>query len=220
MKRPIKIAIAEDHELFRQGLAALFNGEEGLHLEFAVANGQELIERLRSHKVDVVIMDLKMPVLNGQETLKILKKRYPSVRSIVLSMYSSDEYVYQALRLGARGFLQKNCDIEKLIDAIYAVNEQGYYFDDELSKNQIFRIINEVGIEPIFKNETLSHRELEVLGLICQEKTNQEIAELLCLSVRTIEVHRLKLLRKTNAKNVAGLVIYAVKNGHFKINMI
>jgi len=220
MKGPIRIALAEDHEIFRQGLTSLLKDEEGLQFEFAVANGEELLAKLKTHKVDVVILDLKMPVLNGQETLKILKSRYPNVRCIVLSMYNSDEYVYQAMHLGARGFLPKDIDVEKLIDAIYAVNEQGYYFSDDLSNSQIFRIMNEVGIQPVFRKEDISDRELEVLGLICQEKSNTEIAELLCLSVRTIEVHRLKLLRKTNAKNVAGLVIYAVKNGHFKINMM
>ena len=110
-------------------------------------------------------------------------------------------------------------DIEKVIDAIYAVQEQGYYFDDEVSKKQIFRLVNEGGIEPEFKSEKLSDREIDILELICEEKTNNQIADLLCISVRTVEVHRLNLLRKTGAKNVAGLVIYAIKNGYFRIRI-
>ena len=218
MKKPIRIAIAEDHQLFRDGLAALLNDENEIKVEFDVSNGEELLDKLKTNKIDVVLIDLNMPVLNGQQTLKILSTRYPSVRSIVLSMYDTGDYILDTIKLGARGFLPKHCNIEKVVDAIYAVHEQGYYFDDEVSKSQIFKLVNEIGIQPVFKNEQLSEREKDVLELICEEKTNNEIAALLCISVRTVEVHRLNLLRKTNAKNVAGLVIYAIKNGYFRIN--
>lgn len=217
MKKQIRIAVAEDHYLFREGLIALLNDEEDIHLEFDVSNGEELLAQLKTSKVDIVLIDLNMPVLNGQQTLKLLKEYYPNVRPIVLSMYNTHDYISDAIQLGARGFLPKNTNVDQVVDAIYAVYEQGYYFDDEISKSQIFKLVHEVGINPTFKSEALSRREVDVLELICEEKTNNEIADLLCISVRTVEVHRQNLLRKINAKNVAGLVIYAIKNGHYRI---
>jgi len=217
MKTPIRIAIAEDHALFREGMASLLEEEQDLDLVFEASNGKELLEKIKKNKVDIVLLDLNMPVLNGKQTLKLLKKRYPSVRPIILSMFDSESYISETIKLGARGFLPKNCNIEKVVDAAYAVYEQGYYFDDEVSKSQIFKLVHEVGIDPVFKDEKLSKREQDILELICNEKTNNEIADLLCISVRTVEVHRQNLLRKTNAKNVAGLVIYAIKNGYYRI---
>lgn len=217
MKKPIKIAIAEDHALFREGLASLLKEEQEIEVAFEASNGEELLDKIKQHKVDIVLLDLNMPVLNGKQTLKLLKSRYPSIRPIVLSMFDTEAYISETIKLGARGFLPKNCNIEKVVDAAYAVYEQGYYFDDEVSKSQIFKLVHEVGIEPVFRNEELSKREKDILELICNEKTNNEIADLLCISVRTVEVHRQNLLRKTNAKNVAGLVIYAIKNGYYHI---
>lgn len=218
MTKPIRIAIAEDHELFREGLTSLLREEEGLELVFEASNGEELLESLKKNKVDVVLLDLNMPVLNGKQTLNVLKSRYPKVRPIILTMFDSESYIAESIRLGARGFLAKHCSIERVVDTIYAVHEQGYYFNDEVSKSQLFKLVHDVGIEPTFKNETLSTRECTILELICNEKTNNDIAELLCISVRTVEVHRQNLLRKTNAKNVAGLVIYAIKEGFYSIH--
>jgi DNA-binding NarL/FixJ family response regulator len=217
MNKPIKIALAEDHALFREGLASLLKEEDSLTLVIEASNGEELLEGIKKETVDVVLLDLNMPVLNGKQTLSLLKSKFPKVRPIVLTMFDAENYISDAIKAGARGFLPKNCHIEKLIDAIVAVHEQGYYFDDEVSKSQIFKLIHEVGIEPVFQNESLSKRERSILELICHEKTNNQIAEELCISVRTVEVHRQNLLRKTNAKNVAGLVIYAIKNGYYQI---
>jgi len=204
-------------ELFREGLTSLLKEEEGITLVFEASNGEELLDKLKSNKVDVILLDLEMPVLSGKQTLKQLTSKFPSVRPIVLSMFEADKYISQAIKLGARGYLAKNCSIEKVIDAIYAVHEQGYYFDDEVSKIQLFKLVSDGRVEAKFTDEDLSARELAVLELICNEKKNNEIAEKLCISVRTVEVHRQNLLRKTNAKNVAGLVIYAIKKGYFEI---
>ena len=217
MNKPIRIALAEDHALFREGLASLLKEEEELTLVFEASNGEELLEGLKKHKVDVVLLDLNMPVLDGKQTLNLLMAKYSKVRTIVLTMFDSESYIMETIRLGARGFLAKNCSIEKVVDAIYAVHEQGYYFHDEVSKSQLFRLVNDVGIEPSFQNEPLSARERTILELICNEKKNNEIADLLCISVRTVEVHRQNLLRKTNSKNVAGLVIFAIKEGYYSI---
>lgn len=218
MGKTIRVAIAEDHELFREGLASILNDEtEEIEITFEAENGRDLLDKLKSIKVDVVLLDLEMPVLNGKQTLKALKAKYPAIRPIILSMFEAEKYISQAIKLGARGYLAKNSSIEKLIDAIYAVYNQGYYFDDEVSKSQLFKLVHDDDIELEFGDEPLSEREQAVLELICNEKKNNQIADELCISVRTVEVHRQNLLRKTNSKNVAGLVVYAIKKGYFEI---
>lgn len=218
MGKTIRVAIAEDHELFREGLASILNEETAeIEISFEAENGKDLLEKLKSRNVDVVLLDLEMPVLNGKQTLKALKAKYPSIRPIILSMFEAEKYISQAIKLGARGYLAKNSSIEKLVDAIYAVHNQGYYFDDEVSKSQLFKLVHDDDIEPEFGDEPLSEREQAVLELICNEKKNNQIADELCISVRTVEVHRQNLLRKTNSKNVAGLVVYAIKKGYFEI---
>lgn len=217
MKKKITIGIAEDHDLVRQGLVMLLDDEDELEVKCEASNGEELLECLKQNKTDVILMDLDMPVLNGLQTLKIIRKKYPSLKVIMLSMYYSDDFISQCIKEGARGFLPKNCSIEKVVDAIYAVHEQGYYFDDKVSKALLLKIINDDNFNPTFSQDTLSAREKEVLELICEEKNNNEIAELLCISNRTVDTHRQNILKKTNAKNTAGIVIYAIKNGIYYI---
>lgn len=218
MKKPIRIAIAEDHDLFRQGLVSLLDHEEEIQVVLDVGNGQELIDQLRKQRVNVVIMDLEMPVLNGQSALKIIRSKLPAPKVIILSMHYSDEFISETIRLGASGFLPKNCSIDKMVDAIYAVHEQGYYFDDKVSKELLFKLVRNDDFKPTFQTENISEREREILDLICAEKTNLEIADMLNISNRTVEVHRKNLLKKTNAKNVVGLVIYAIKNGFYQVH--
>jgi len=159
-----------------------------------------------------------MPIINGHQALKILTERYPQISVIVVSMHYSDAYISESIAAGAKGFLPKNCDIDKVIDAIFAVNEEGYYFDDKISRALLNRIVNSNNENlPRFVENALTKRERQIVELICTGKTNKEIANLLCLSVRTIEVHRNSINKKTNTKNVADLVVYAVKNGLYNI---
>ncbi len=217
MKKCIRIAIAEDHDLMRQGLVSLLDGEDNISVVFDVENGALLFDELKKKRVDVILLDLEMPVINGHQALKILAERYPEIKVIVVSMHYSDIFISESIAAGAKGFLPKNCDIDKVIDAIFAVEEQGYYFDDKISRALLKRIMNTNNGQPKFADEPLTNRELQIVEFICSGKTNKEIANLLCLSVRTVEVHRNAIIRKTNTKNVADLVIYAVKNGLYNI---
>ncbi len=218
MKKDIRIAIAEDHDLMRQGLVSLLDGEDNISVVFDVENGARLFDELKKKKVDVLLLDLEMPIINGHQALKILTERYPQISVIVVSMHYSDAYISESIAAGAKGFLPKNCDIDKVIDAIFAVNEEGYYFDDKISRALLNRIVNSNNENlPRFVENALTKRERQIVELICTGKTNKEIANLLCLSVRTIEVHRNSINKKTNTKNVADLVVYAVKNGLYNI---
>ncbi|MCH2231114.1 MAG: response regulator transcription factor [Crocinitomicaceae bacterium] len=213
----IKIGIAEDHDLVRQGLISLLEDEKGVDVICDASNGQILLDCSSTQDLNVVLMDLEMPVLNGQETLQILRSKYPHIRVIMVSMYYTDDFIAQSIKLGARGYLPKNCKIEKVVDAIYAVHEQGYYFDDKVSKTLLFKIVDDDNFKPTFGTDILSSREKEILQLICQEKNNDEIADALFISNRTVEEHRQSILKKTNAKNAAGVVIYAIKHGLYKV---
>lgn len=217
MMETIRIGIAEDHDLVRQGLVALLNEEEGLKVCCEANNGQKLVEFTGLKDLDVVLMDLDMPVMNGQQALKIIRSTYPSVKVIMVSMHYSDDFIAQSIKLGARGYLPKNCTIEKVIDAIYAVHQQGYYFDDKVSKALLFKLVDDEEITPTFSSDVLTKREKEVMECICKEMNNHEIAETLFISNRTVEAHRQNILKKTHAKNAAGVVIYAIKNGLFQI---
>ncbi len=213
----IKIGIAEDHDLVRQGLISLLEDEKGVDVICDASNGQILLDCSSAQDLNVVLMDLEMPVLNGQETLQILRSKYPHIRVIMVSMYYTDDFIAQSIKLGARGYLPKNCKIEKVVDAIYAVHEQGYYFDDKVSKTLLFKIVDDDNFKPTFSTDILSSREKEILQLICQEKNNDEIADALFISSKTVEDHRQSILKKTNAKNAAGVVIYAIKHGLYKV---
>ena len=217
MKKLIRIALAEDHDLFREGLVSLLNGEKGINLLLEVSNGEELLEGLKTHEVDVVLLDLNMPVLNGKETLKLLRQNFPDVRPIVISMFHFENYISETIKMGARGFLPKNCSIETVVDSIFAVYEQGYYFHDEISRNLLQDVIYQMQIEPSIETESITELDRGILELICDEKKNNEIAEILNISVSNVESHRKKLMDMAKAKNVAGLVIYAIKEGYFNI---
>ncbi len=216
MNKIINVAVADDHDLVRKGIVSLLKEDPKINIVFDVPNGQQLINRLKRTSADVVILDLEMPVMDGQEALGIISKRYPKTRVIVLSMHHSNEYIMDCLTHGARGFLPKNSDIEKLVEAIYSVHETGFFVDGNVSKILIDHAMNirqRGTLEPM---EKLSEREIEVIKLICDGLLNKEIAEVLSLSIRTVEAHRKNIIKKTQVTNVAGLMHFAVQNGLYR----
>ena len=218
MSDPIRIAIAEDHQLMRQGIVSLLKEEEDFKIIFDVGDGAQLLDQLKTNDIDIVLLDLDMPIINGQQALKVITKKYPETLVIIISMFYSDDFISECISLGARGFLPKNSDIENVIDAIHAIHTQGYYFDDKISKALLLKLISNKNVTPSFKAGLLTEKEVEILLLICDGKSNKEISLQLDNSVRTIEGHRAAIYEKSNSKNIAGLVIYAIKNGYYKID--
>lgn len=211
--KKIKIAIADDHKIVRQGYCALFETEKSVNLVFEAENGREALNQIDKKEIDILLLDIDMPVLNGRQTLKILNQKYPEIKVIMLSMYFDDFHISEFITNGARGFLAKNSDFEDIIDAIHSVNEQGYYFNNKISKVLLTKLIHSKKINPIFSLDPLTDNEIEVLRLVCQEKTNLEIAQILNKSKKTIDGYRSRITLKTNARNTAGLVMYAIKHG-------
>lgn len=215
----IRIAIADDQQLFRQGLVALINDFAELELVAEAENGKMLLEQLKQLSLlpDIALIDMNMPELNGVELNDILHNEYPTIKTIVLTVYDQERFISRMVDAGACGYLLKNCDSGELMTAIQAVHRTGFYLNNStlqamrnaaLYRNQTFRNINNIPID-------ISSREREVLQLICQELTNAEIAEKLFISNRTAEGHRNNLLAKTGCRNTAGLVIFAIRHGLF-----
>tara|TARA_R110002072_G_scaffold303044_1_gene492058 strand:- start:131 stop:790 length:660 start_codon:yes stop_codon:yes gene_type:complete len=218
--KKIKIAIAEDHHIFRNTLVNMLDGEEDISVVFDVANGRDLIDGVKENQVDVVILDLDLPIMNGRKALSIIKQNHPQIKVLILSMHYTDYHIQTYMALGANGYLSKDCDFETFLDAINNVYYNDFHFDDKISPKTIQKIILSKFITPkFFKYESLSKREIEVLQLICLEKTSSEIADRLIISQRTVDNHRKHLMKKTGARNSVGLLTYAILNGFHNLDI-
>lgn len=210
----IKIAIADDYAIFRDGLKVGLKPDKNLQVVLEAANGIELMKALEYEPVDVILMDLKMPLMDGIEATKIIKKKNDTTKILAVTMYDDDKFIIHLMEIGANGYLLKNAEPEEIRKAIYSVHESGYYFNDIVNKALLKKLVIKTNIKPSFKeNIDFSERELEVLKLICCEKTAQEIGQQIFLSPRSVEGIRLRLIDKVGVRNTAGLVMFAVKNG-------
>lgn len=215
MAQGIKIALTEDESLFRKGVASLLSQEEQIEVVFEAENGAELLTYLKQDHPhpDIVLMDLKTPKPNGVETIRILSNDFPHIKTIVLTNYKTRSLILNMIHIGAASYLLKNTTAKKLISTIKLVAKNGYFYDDE-----ILNILKENSItqkkqrKPSIDCDKLTHREKEIIHLICKQYNTQEIADKLFISNRTVDGHRNHLLVKTDSKNMAGLVVYAIMN--------
>lgn len=216
----INVAIADDQTLFRKGMAALIGSFEQMNLLFEAENGRELLDFFNRAgvKPDVVILDLNMPVLNGLETLKILKDNHPSVGVIILTIHEAENFVFSTIQAGANGYLAKNAEPAEVETAIREVFKNGFHFTLEMLELVRRGLVKKPESGILLANENkLTKREKEVLILICKQLSSSEIAEKMFLSNRTIEGYRNNLLIKTESRNTAGLVVFALKYGIIKL---
>lgn len=212
--KPITIAIADDYKIFREGLKLCFNADSNLKVLFETENGEELLEALKVQQPDIIIMDLNMPLLDGMEATKQISKKYNSIKILVVTMYDNDKFIIHLMENGAHGYLLKNADPKEIIKAIYAVCENGYYFNDLVNKALLKKLVMKNNLKPSFNhNIELTEREQEVLKMICEEKTAAEIGKEIFLSPRSVEGIRTRLIEKIGVRNTAGLVMFAAKNG-------
>jgi DNA-binding NarL/FixJ family response regulator len=213
----IKIAIADDSTIFRDGLKVSLLRDERFEVVLEADNGSRLLAGMETANPDVILMDLKMPVMDGMEATKEVKKRYQNVKVLIVTMYDDDKFIVHLMENGANGYLLKNAEPEEICEAIYAAYENDVYFNDLVSKALLKRLITKGNIKPSFKpNIELTEREIEVLNLICEEKTAAEIGTTIFLSPRSVEGIRQRLIEKVGVRNTAGLVMFAVKNGLVK----
>jgi DNA-binding NarL/FixJ family response regulator len=205
----IRIALADDHQLFRNGLKILLGAYSEFEVVAEASNGEELLKAIEACPADIVLMDISMPGMDGAEATAQLTRIHPGVSVIALSMYGEEEYYYRMVEAGARGFILKDSDISEVHDAVVAVYRGGNYFSQELLYHVIRRIKNREQEE---KSSSLSRREKEILLKICEGLSNHEIAGALFISKRTVDKHRANLLAKTGSKNTASLILYAIRN--------
>lgn len=206
----IKLLLVDDHKLFRNGLKILLENTGEFEVIGESGSGSEFLEQLKTLHPDVVMLDIEMPDINGIEATKRAIAIQPDLKIISLSMYEQDEYHYKMINAGAKGFLVKDTETAEVAKAIKLVHNGETYFSSNILLN-VVKNINKTKKEDEIKY-SLSTREKEVLEQICNGLSNQEIADTLFISRRTVEKHRSNLLEKTNCKNTANLVMFTINN--------
>jgi DNA-binding NarL/FixJ family response regulator len=213
---PIKLGIVDDQILFLKGLKMLVNSFKNIELVLEALNGNDLLHALQEKQPDVLLMDLKMPGMDGIEATEKVKASYPDIKIILLSMHDDEQLIAHLMKIGANGYLIKNEQPAIVEAAIHAVMEKGFYFNDYVSKammSSMQKANRKFSPESSLNDQVdFTKRELEVLNLICREHTTAEIAKQLFISNRTVESHRKNLLEKSGVRNMAGLVVYAMQN--------
>jgi DNA-binding NarL/FixJ family response regulator len=212
--QPIKVAIADDHTLYRSGVKASLSVQKDIQMIGEAENGMQLLNLLKHLQPDVILLDIHMPIMDGVATLHEIKKLYPNIKVIMLSMTNEHTMISNMMEIGANSYLTKECGAEKIYEAIKQVYEKEFFFNELTNK----ALIN--GIRDRSKTENnrpvdvqLNDKEVTILRLMCEEKSTKEIADIVELSPRTVEAIRDKLKTKTGTKTMAGLVLYAVKAG-------
>ncbi len=215
----ITVLVADDHTIVRRGVVSLLSLFSEIKVVAEVEDGRSALEQTLALKPDVVLMDISMPVLNGLDATQQIKRRMPNVRVLVLSAYDNEEYVLEIIRSGANGYLLKNTSPEELRAAIHAVHAGQAFFSPPISRILADSFVQQsahatpgLGNRSELKSR-LSEREREILQLIAEGKTHQQIAHLLHISVRTVDTHRNNIIKKLNLHDTASLVRYAIKNG-------
>jgi DNA-binding NarL/FixJ family response regulator len=212
MNDTCNIIIADDHQIIVDGIKSILQGTP-YHITAHAANGQQAIDIMASHpdSYDILIADISMPLLSGIELCKWVKARYPNIKVLILSMYSSMAMIKEALLAEADGFLLKNAGKEKLLEALYRIKNHSTYYSDEIIPIIYSQIEKEK--QQNAQMAVLSEREKEILTLIVREFTSGQIAEKLFISKKTVDNHRARILEKTGCRSTVGLVKFALKNG-------
>jgi len=197
----IKVIIADDHQLFRKGVKALIQSADNLKVVAEAADAPELMELLHLQPADVLLLDISLPSASGLELLEKIKVAFPNLKCIMLTMHEEKQYVVQSLQKGADGYLLKEADETELKEAINQVYEGKKYF-----KNRISELILESIASPASEVESLTKREKEIISMVAEGKITKEIADLLCVSVRTVETYRSRIMKKMEVSNTAEMV--------------
>jgi two-component system, NarL family, nitrate/nitrite response regulator NarL len=210
--KKIKIAIVDDHRIFLDGISSLLESDTNITVKFTSVNAVDALSELaKDADLDVVLSDISMDKMSGEELCVSIKKKYPQIAVLMLSMHKDIDIVKRVLSAGASGYILKNTDKKELISAIETIASGDTYYSESVQKDLIKSITDDKGKKASGK-ELLSTREIEVIKLIASEYTTQETADELFISPHTVESHRKNILRKTNARNMAGLIRYAIEH--------
>lgn len=213
----IKVIIADDHEIFRDGLRIMLQKQPDIQLVAEAGDGRELIDQVEQWQPDIVISDVKMPRMDGVTAARYLARHYPQIGIIALTMFDEEDLIIDMLEAGAKGYLLKNADKHEIVDAVKSVYSQEPYYCRHTS-HKLAQMVAKSKFNPYKQKEKpeFNERENEIITDICNGLTSKQIAEKIYLSVRTVEGLRMKIMEKMEVKNTAGIIIYAIKHGLFK----
>ncbi len=214
----IRVILAEDHTIVRQGLRSLLEQSDDIEVIAEAEDGREAVNKTEQLKPDIVLMDISMPILNGIEATRQIKKKFPDIKVLILTMHTTEEYISQILHAGASGYLVKKSAHHELLSAIKAIQKGNSYLSPLVSKKVVDQYLQKTQDDiKQDRYEKLTTREREVLQLIAEGKANKEIAELLYLSVKTVETHKAHLMEKLNLHTTTDLIKYAIQKGIINI---
>jgi DNA-binding NarL/FixJ family response regulator len=209
----IKVAIADDHKIFRDGIKMALSGKKYLRIIWEAEDGKDLMHKMRIKLPDVLLMDIRMPEMDGVNAISLLRKEYEAVRVIVLTMYDDQEMITKMMEMGANAYLTKTTDPEEIYNAILTCMNDDFYFNDLVNRAVLRKLQQKKPSKPYFPTSaTFSEKELKILKLIAEDKTTEEISKEVYLSPRTIETIRQNMKTKVGARTIAGLVMYAMRN--------
>jgi DNA-binding NarL/FixJ family response regulator len=208
---PIRVLLVDDHPVLRDGLKSLLNRESDIEVVGDAGDGREAIALTQELKPDIVVTDIAMPGLNGIESVRALRQEHPHLKIVILSMYANQEYVIQALQAGANGYVVKQADASEVLSAIRAVMVDGAYLSPSISKHLIDDYLTQNPKD--LTGPKLTTREREVAQLLAEGESTRSISEILTISVKTVETHRMNIMKKLNARNQTDIIKYALKKG-------
>jgi len=210
---PIKIYIVDDHKVFRDGVASLIKYEEDMEVIGSAGTVQEFMSKIEKKNPDVILMDISIGDDDGTIATKWIKEKRPTIKVLILSMHHEDKYIKKVLEAGANGYLLKDSGTKEMMQAIRTIAKGNSFYSQKISDAMVRQLLRGNKPKKELKTRTLTPRELEVLKLIAEEKSNQEIADSLFISIRTVDTHRRNLLEKLQVKNTVGIVRYAIQHG-------
>ncbi len=209
----IKIAIADDHKIFRDGIRMALKDKQYLKILWEAVDGKDLVEKLEGLTPDLLLMDIRMPELDGINAIPLIKKNHEKVKIIVLTMYDDQEMITKIMEMGANAYLTKTSDSEEIYRAIVACMRDDFYFNDLVNKAVITKLNNKRSVRQFYpKPVQFNEKEVKILRLLADDKTTQEISKDIFLSPRTIETIRQNMKTKVGVKTIAGLIMYGMRN--------
>jgi len=213
VNEPIKVAIADDHKIFRDGIKMALSGKDYLRIIWEAEDGKDLVHKMKIKLPDVLLMDIRMPEMDGVNAISLLRKEYEQVKIVVLTMYDDQEMISRMMEMGANAYLTKTTDPEEIYNAILTCMNDDFYFNDLVNKAVMMKLQSKKSVRQYYPNPIkMSEKELKILKLIAEDKTTEEISKVVFLSPRTIETIRQNMKTKVGAKTIAGLVMYAIRN--------
>lgn len=209
----IKVAIADDHKIFRDGIRMALKDKDYLNILWEAEDGRDLMHKLKIKMPDVILMDIRMPEIDGINAISIIRKEYETLKIIVLTMYDDQEMITKMMEMGANAYLTKTTDPEEIYQAILTCMNDDFYFNDLVNKAVLLKLQHKKTVRQFYPNPIkFNEKELRILKLIAEDKTTDEISKEVFLSPRTIETIRQNMKQKVGAKTIAGLVMYGMRH--------